>query len=126
MSAPFRRIDPEVGSTSRRMVCAVEVLPHPDSPTRATISPFRRVKETPSTARTTCRGWRETVPTSPRRTGYWVWRSVTSRSGGPESGAGASPVAVAALDPTLASRSSFGIRSVRLIRSGSRSTTPRR
>ena len=39
-------------STSRRIVCAVVVLPLPDSPTSASISPSRSEKETPSTART--------------------------------------------------------------------------
>ena len=58
MSVPFSRIVPEVGSTMRRMVWAVLVLPQPDSPTRASISPRARLKLTPSTACTHCRGRR--------------------------------------------------------------------
>ena len=42
---------PDSGRRSRRTVCAVVVLPQPDSPTSASISPRPTVNETPSTAR---------------------------------------------------------------------------
>ena len=53
----------------------VVVLPQPDSPTRPSVSPRRRVKLTPSTARISpaCR------PRSPLRTGKCLTRSRTSR-----------------------------------------------
>ena len=49
--------------------CAIEVLPQPDSPTSATISPAAIVNETPSTACTVSWGRRAMVPTIPRGTG---------------------------------------------------------
>jgi hypothetical protein len=58
MSVPFSRIVPEVGFTMRRIVCAVLVLPQPDSPTRASISPRAMEKLTPSTACTHSRCFR--------------------------------------------------------------------
>ena len=60
---------PLAGATIPRMVCAVVVLPQPDSPTRASISPRASVKLTPSTACTQPLGWRATRSASPRRTG---------------------------------------------------------
>ena len=49
-SWPRKRIAPASGSTIRITDCAVVVFPQPDSPTSASISPSRPVKETPSTA----------------------------------------------------------------------------
>ena len=43
---------PPVGSTSCRMARPTVVLPQPDSPTRASVSPGKIVRSTPSTART--------------------------------------------------------------------------
>ena len=63
---PSKRIDPETGSTSRSTAWAVVVLPQPDSPTRASISPRWSESETPSTACTLRRGWRVADPTRPR------------------------------------------------------------
>jgi hypothetical protein len=51
MSRPSSSTWPSAGSTIRSTDWAVVVLPQPDSPTRATISPARTSKETPSTAR---------------------------------------------------------------------------
>src|ERR1043166_9537083 len=56
-------------ATSRRMLSAVTLLPLPDSPTTASVSPAWSVNDTPSTARTT--------PSSVKK---WVWRSRTSSS----------------------------------------------
>jgi len=54
---------------SRRMESEVTVLPQPDSPTTASVSPGSTEKETPSTARTT-----------PSRVKKWVFRpSISSR-----------------------------------------------
>ena len=69
MSVPFSLTVPLAGATIPRMVCAVVVLPQPDSPTRASISPRASVKLTPSTACTQSLGWRATRSASPRRTG---------------------------------------------------------
>ena len=69
MLVPFSRTVPLAAATIPRMVCAVEVLPQPDSPTRASISPRARVKLTPSTAWTQSLGCRLTRSVSPRRTG---------------------------------------------------------
>ncbi len=55
MSCPSRRISPEVGSISCATVLARVVLPHPDSPTMATVLPLGMLIETPSTAFTTLR-----------------------------------------------------------------------
>ena len=69
MSRPANRIDPLWLSTILITVCAVLVLPQPDSPTSATISPGPTEKLTPSTACTCSRGCRLSVPTTPRDTG---------------------------------------------------------
>ena len=69
MSWPRKRIVPATGSTSRIAVWAVVVLPHPDSPTSASISPSATENETPSTAWTTSSGRRAIVATNPRGTG---------------------------------------------------------
>ena len=57
MSRPSKTILPPVGSSSRVISRPVVVLPQPDSPTSASVSPARTSKSTPSTARTapTCR-----------------------------------------------------------------------
>src|SRR5262245_32379191 len=56
------------GAATRRITeRALTDLPHPDSPTSATVSPARTSHETPSTARTT-----------PAEVVNWVWRSLTS------------------------------------------------
>ena len=69
MSVPFSRMAPPAGLTMPRMVWTVLVLPQPDSPTRAIISPLAREKLTPSTACTHRLGWPVTTCVSPRRTG---------------------------------------------------------
>ena len=68
MSVPFSRMAPLVGLTMPRIVWAVVVLPQPDSPTRAIISPRARRKLTPSTACTHSLGARVSRSVSPRRT----------------------------------------------------------
>src|SRR6266702_4341785 len=50
MSSPRKMIDPAVGFSSMRIIFIVVVLPHPDSPTRPTVSPALIEYETPSTA----------------------------------------------------------------------------
>ena len=57
-SRPLKRIWPPTirpagGATSRMMLSAETDLPHPDSPTSATVSPSATSHDTPSTARTT-------------------------------------------------------------------------
>jgi hypothetical protein len=69
MSRPSTLTAPPAGSTMRRIVCAAVVLPHPDSPTSATISPRRSENETPSTARTHCCGRLASRSAIDRRTG---------------------------------------------------------
>jgi hypothetical protein len=55
---------PEVGSIRRRARRPTVDLPHPDSPTSASVSPAPTESETPSTARTTAVG----TPSRERRT----------------------------------------------------------
>ena len=69
MSWPSNAIRPPAGSSRRSTVCAVVVLPQPDSPTSATSSPRSTLKLTPSTARTSFCGWRDIVAMRPRGTG---------------------------------------------------------
>ena len=69
ISRPRNRITPLSLSTIRITVCAVVVLPQPDSPTSATISPGAIVNDTPSTACTVSLGRRAMAPTRPRGTG---------------------------------------------------------
>src|SRR5215475_5948271 len=57
MSSPRNRIDPAVGFSSIRIIFIVVVLPHPDSPTRPTVSPAPIEYETPSTAFTSPTGF---------------------------------------------------------------------
>ena len=77
MSRPSKMIEPAVGSMRRRMSRPTVVLPHPDSPTRPTVSPRRTTRSTPSTA------W--TVPTwrcmMPPLIGKCLTRPRTSTSG---------------------------------------------
>src|SRR6201999_1215540 len=47
---PLNRIRPVLGVPSRKMARANVDLPHPDSPTRLSVSPGARVSETPATA----------------------------------------------------------------------------
>src|SRR5664279_1145614 len=74
-SRPAKKTSPETRRTGRgtRSTSAsdVSVLPHPDSPTRATISPAPMSKETPSTAGTS----------SPDGPGTAIVRAWTERSG---------------------------------------------
>jgi hypothetical protein len=49
-SFPSNHTSPEVGSSRRRMQRPVVLLPHPDSPTRPSVSPAVRSKLTPLTA----------------------------------------------------------------------------
>src|SRR3954453_12187742 len=65
------------GSVSLRMERPVVDLPQPDSPTSASVSPARKVKETFSTAWTRP----ETLPNRPERIGKRVVRLETSSSG---------------------------------------------
>ena len=51
-SRPLKKTSPDVGSTRRRMDRPRVDLPHPDSPTRPNVSPWRIARSTPSTART--------------------------------------------------------------------------
>ena len=69
ISVPRKRIEPALLSTIRITVCAVLVLPQPDSPTSATISPAPTENETPSTACTVSCGRRMIAPSSPRGIG---------------------------------------------------------
>ena len=59
MSWPSNMIEPAVGSSSLMIARPVVDLPHPDSPTRPSVSPASTEKQTPSTA---C-----TAPTLPLR-----------------------------------------------------------
>ena len=74
-SRPLNQTSPPTirpaGAATRRMTeSALTLLPQPDSPTRATVSPSRTSQETSSTARTT-----------PPRVVNWVLRWRTSRRG---------------------------------------------
>ena len=69
ISVPSKRIEPPWFSTIRITVWAVVVLPQPDSPTSATISPAATENVTPSTAFTVSCGRRMIAPSSPRGTG---------------------------------------------------------
>ena len=53
ISRPSKRITPDVGSSRRSTSRPVVDLPHPDSPTRPTVSRRSSVRLTPSTACTT-------------------------------------------------------------------------
>ena len=61
---------------ARKIQRAVVLLPHPDSPTSASVSPLLTSKDTSSTART----WPTTVRRKPRRMGKNLRRCFTSRS----------------------------------------------
>ncbi len=50
-SGPSAVIEPELGFSRRAIIRATVDLPEPDSPTRATVRPGTRVKETRSAAR---------------------------------------------------------------------------
>lgn len=68
---------PAVGGRSRTAMRASVDLPHPDSPTRPSVSPRRTESDTPSTARTSPR----TLPSTPCRTVNERLTSRKSRSG---------------------------------------------
>src|ERR687893_1901615 len=51
-SRPLKKIDPAVGFSSATISLDTVDFPQPDSPTRPSVSPRRRVRSTPSTART--------------------------------------------------------------------------
>src|SRR2546429_3931462 len=74
---PLKRISPSVGSTRRRIERPSVDLPQPDSPTRPSVSPWRMLKSTPSTART-CATVRWSTPAV---IGNHVLRPLTSSSG---------------------------------------------
>src|SRR5919108_4350928 len=86
MSWPLKVIVPSVGSRSRIMVRPSVVLPHPDSPTSPTVSPFLISRSTPSTAWT----WATVRWTTPEVTGNHFFSPWTETSGwaGVHSGAG--------------------------------------
>ena len=69
MSRPATSIVPEVTSIIRRMACAVDVFPQPDSPINASISPRRNENETPSTADIRWCGSRRSAAVRSRLTG---------------------------------------------------------
>ena len=69
MSRPRKRITPAFESTIRMTVWAVVVLPQPDSPTSASISPGSTLKSTPSTACTFSCSRRRSVSSSVRGIG---------------------------------------------------------
>ena len=75
--SPSKRISPPVGGRSRTAMRASVDLPHPDSPTRPSVSPRRTESDTPSTARTSPR----TLPSTPCRTVNERLTSRKSRSG---------------------------------------------
>src|SRR5450756_41816 len=77
MSSPMNSIVPAVGSRSRMMVRPSVDLPHPDSPTRPTVSPFLMSRSTPSTART----WATVLWRTPEETGNHVFSPRTDSSG---------------------------------------------
>src|SRR6056297_167202 len=64
-SMPAISMVPPLGRTSRNAVLPTVVLPDPLSPTRPTVSPAQRVRDSLSTARTTC----------PLCSGKWTSRS---------------------------------------------------
>ena len=76
-SWPSIRTVPASGSVSLRIERPVVDLPQPDSPTSASVSPARKVKEMFSTAWTRP----ETFPNRPERIGKRVVRFDTSNSG---------------------------------------------
>src|SRR5262249_43606162 len=74
---PSTSMVPDVGASAASTSFDVVVLPHPDSPTRPSVSPALIVKLIPSTALTTVR----LAPNSELPIGKCFWRSCTSRSG---------------------------------------------
>src|SRR5918996_1398934 len=85
MSSPSKSTRPPVGCKSRSEMRPTVVLPDPDSPTSANVSPRAIVRLTPETA----------VTTPPRKSPLRVWKSIetsSSASNGPGSGATAEGV----------------------------------
>src|SRR3989449_2338149 len=76
---PSNSMAPAVGASAASTSFEVVVLPHPDSPTRPSVSPALIVKLIPSTALTTPRP----LPSSEPPTGKCFLRSRTSSSGLP-------------------------------------------
>src|SRR5699024_4930150 len=76
-SRPSKRTLPEVGAMRRTMVRARVDLPHPDSPTRPSVSPLAMFMLTPESACTSARR-----PNMPCLVRYPATRSVTSSTGG--------------------------------------------
>ena len=81
-SSPSNTIRPPVWRVSFTTTRPVVVLPDPDSPTSARISPLRIVRSMPSTARTTARASRS-ESNSPPRIGKWTSRSSRRSSSSP-------------------------------------------
>ena len=94
MSWPSNMTEPAVGSSSFATTRAVVDLPHPDSPTRPSVSPGATENETPSTARTApvCR-W----ITMPWRIGKCFLRSLTASRASGRAAAGCTPSASASV-----------------------------
>ncbi len=76
MSLPSKVTRPEVGSSSRTSIRPVVDFPQPDSPTRPSVCPAARSKETPSTARTGA----PRRPVTDRLPGKVIVRSCTDSS----------------------------------------------
>src|SRR5438309_3555903 len=87
MSRPLKRTWPAVGWTRRRIDLPRVDLPHPDSPTRPSVSPCLISRSTPSTART----WPTTRLITPERTGNHVRSPRTSTRGSAGVHPGADP-----------------------------------
>src|SRR3954466_15865661 len=80
MSCPSKSTRPPVGFKSRIETRPTVVLPDPDSPTTARVSPCATVRLTPETA----------VTKPPRKSPLRVWKTIdtsSSASNGPDSGA---------------------------------------
>src|SRR3989442_432361 len=97
----LKRISPDVGGIKRRSKRPSVVLPQPLSPTRASVSPRRMYKSTPSTARTRAIVRRRTPPFTGKY--FWIPIAATTRSFMARSGVGTglSTVVQEAGDPTV-------------------------
>jgi hypothetical protein len=82
VSWPSKRIVPRVGAYRPTIIRAIVDLPQPDSPTSASVSPALIENETPSTARSSSRGWRSSTRLSHgAETSKYLATSVSSTSG---------------------------------------------
>src|SRR5215212_4726887 len=79
-SSPSKTTEPEWALTSPAMVLATVVLPDPDSPTSASVSPRARLNDTPDTASTWVFSPASAAASAPR-TRYRTLRSRTDKSG---------------------------------------------